>query len=177
MSARAFGRTPLDLAFAPDTTGLLLAAILALVCYLAALGGFTLVLLADDARAWNRSLGISLTLQIPAETSAPRIEMAVALLRQTSGIASVRALDAAEIARLLEPWLGTAAATDTLPIPRLVDVQIEPGTEHLVGTADDNGAHRFVIPRLRKRRQQRIDQVHAERIDRRAIEHDLGNIA
>src|SRR5262249_13728918 len=127
MSARAIGRTPLDLAFARDHTGILLAAILALLCYLAASGGFTLVLLGDHMRAWSRSFGSSMTLQIPAETSAPRIEMALALLRQTSGIAGVRALDPAEPARLLEPWLGTAAATGTLPIPRLVDIQADPG--------------------------------------------------
>src|SRR5262249_50553758 len=112
MSARAFGRTPLDLAFARDQIGLLLAAMLAPIAYLAALGGLALVLLGDDERAWNRSLGTSMTLQIPAETSAPRIEMVLALLRQTAGIAGVRALDTAETTRLLEPWLGTAAAID-----------------------------------------------------------------
>ena len=57
------------------------------------------------------------------------------------------------------------------------DVQIEPGAKHLVRAADDDGANRFVVPGLRKRRQQRIDQLHAQRIDRRAIQHDLGNIA
>jgi cell division transport system permease protein len=29
---------------------------------------------------------------------------------------------------LLEPWLGSAAALDTLPVPRLIDLQIDPGT-------------------------------------------------
>jgi cell division transport system permease protein len=127
MSARVFGRTPLDLAFARDQTGVLLAVAFALASYLAAMGGLALVLLADDARAWNRSLGLSLTLQVPVETSAPRLEMALALLRQTAGIAGVRPLESAETARLLEPWLGSAATADTLPIPRLVDVQTEPG--------------------------------------------------
>ena len=44
--------------------------------------------------------------------------------------------------------------------PRLAadDVEIEPGAKHLVRAADDDGAHRFVVPRLRQRRQQRIDQ-------------------
>src|SRR5204863_151334 len=36
-------------------------------------------------------------------------------------------LDQAETARLLEPWLGPAAAPDTLPIPRLLDIRTEPG--------------------------------------------------
>jgi cell division transport system permease protein len=125
MSARVLGRTR-DLAFPADSTGLLLAAAFALIGYLAALGGLTLVLLGDDLRAWNRSLASSLTLQLPAETSAARLETTLALLRQTPGIAGARLLDPTETARLLEPWLGPAAAIDTLPVPRLIDIQTGP---------------------------------------------------
>ena len=127
MNPRAFIRTPLDLALPRDATGRLLISTLALIGYLATLGGLMLVLLGDDLRAWNRSLNDSLTLQIPAETSAARIEMSLALLRQTPGIAELRLLDQAETARLLERWLGPAAAPDTLPIPRLIDIRTEPG--------------------------------------------------
>jgi cell division transport system permease protein len=126
MNPRAFIRTPLDLALPRDATALLLVSTLALIGYLATLGGLMLVLLGDDLRAWNRSLDDSLTLQIPAETSAARIETSLALLRQTPGIAELRLLDQAETARLLEPWLGSAAAPDTLPIPRLIDIRTEP---------------------------------------------------
>ena len=127
MNPRAFIRTPLDLALPRDTTALLLVSTLALIGYLATLGGLMLVLLGDDLRAWNRALSDSLTLQIPAETSAARIETSLALLRQTPGIAELRLLDQAETARLLEPWLGSVAAPDTLPIPRLIDIRTEPG--------------------------------------------------
>src|SRR5204863_388767 len=54
-------------------------------------------------------------------------EMSLALLRQTPGIAELRLLDQAETARLLEPWLGPAAAPATLPIPRLLDIRTESG--------------------------------------------------
>jgi len=127
MNRRAFIRTPLDLALPREATALLLVSTLALIAYLATLGGLMLVLLGDDLRAWNRSLNDSLTLQIPAETSAARIETSLALLRQTPGIAELRLLDQAETARLLEPWLGPAAAPETLPIPRLIDIRTEPG--------------------------------------------------
>ena len=127
MNPRALIRTPLDLALPRDATALLLVSTLALIAYLATLGGLVLVLLGDDLRAWNRSLDDSLTLQIPAETSAARIETSLALLRQTAGIAELRLLDQAETARLLEPWLGPAAAPDALPIPRLIDIRTEPG--------------------------------------------------
>ena len=40
----------------------------------------------------------------------------------------MRLLEPAETARLLEPWLGSAAALDTLPVPRLIDLQTDPGT-------------------------------------------------
>jgi len=128
MSARILVRTPLDIAFARDSTGLLLAAMAALLAYLAAFGGFVLVLLGDDIRDWNVSLSNSLTLQLPAETSSARLEMTLALLHQTPGMAAARILEPAETARLLEPWLGPAAVTETLPVPRLVDILIEPGT-------------------------------------------------
>jgi cell division transport system permease protein len=126
MSARVSGRTR-DLALPADSTGLLLAAAFALIGYLAALGGLSLVLLGDDLRVWNRSLATSLTLQLPAETSAARLDTTLALLRQTPGVAGARLLDPAETAHLLEPWLGPAAAIDTLPVPRLIDIKTGPG--------------------------------------------------
>ena len=63
--------------------------------------------------------------------------------------------------------LGRALAPD--------DIEVEPGAEHLVGAADDHGAHARVVPRLLQRRQQRVDQRQAQRVDRRAVERDLGN--
>ena len=126
MTGQDTGRVRLDPPLAGDSTGPLLVWIVALTGYLAAIGGLVLVLLSDDLRVWNRSLGNSLTVQIPAEASAPRIETILALLRQTAGIRGVRLLEPAETAKLLEPWLGPAAAIATLPIPRLVDVQLEP---------------------------------------------------
>src|SRR2546421_4122436 len=126
MTRQDMGRARLDPPLADDSTGALLVWIVALTGYLAAIGGLALVLLSDDLQVWNRSLANSLTVQIPAEASAPRIETILALLRQTAGIRGVRLLETAETAKLLEPWLGPAAATATLPVPRLVDVQREP---------------------------------------------------
>ena len=125
MTEQGTGRVRLDPPLAGDSTGPLLVWIVGLTGYLAAIGGLVLVLLSDDLRVWNRSLGNSLTVQIPAETSTPRIETILALLRQTAGIRGVRLLEPSETAKLLEPWLGPAAATATLPVPRLVDVQLD----------------------------------------------------
>src|SRR5436305_7998661 len=126
MTEQGTGRVRLDPLLVGDSTGPLLVWIVAVTGYLAAIGGLALVLLSDDLQVWNRSLGNSLTVQIPAEASAPRIETILAMLRQTAGIRGVRLLEPAETAKLLEPWLGPAAATATLPVPRLVDVQVDP---------------------------------------------------
>jgi cell division transport system permease protein len=128
MSGQPSGAARLALPVGGDPTWPLLFWLFALIGYLAALCGLALVLLGGEMREWNRSLGNSLTLQIPAETSAARLETVSALLRQTAGIRGVRLLEPAETARLLEPWLGSAAALDTLPVPRLIDLQIDPGT-------------------------------------------------
>jgi cell division transport system permease protein len=126
MTRQDAGRVRLDPLLAGDSTGPLLVWIVALTGYLVAIGGLALVLLSDDLRVWNRSVGNRLTVQIPAEASAPRIETILAMLRQTAGIRGVHLLEPAETAKLLEPWLGPAAATATLPVTRLVDVQLEP---------------------------------------------------
>ncbi|MGB3407817.1 MAG: cell division protein FtsX, partial [Jannaschia sp.] len=46
----------------------------------------------------------------------------LAILRETPGVASARALDIAEQAALLEAWLGPDLPLDRLPLPRLVEV-------------------------------------------------------
>jgi cell division transport system permease protein len=128
MSRQFSGAMRLKLPFGGDPTRPLRFWLFALIGYLAAIGGLALVLISDDLREWNRSLGNSLTLQIPADASAARLETVLALLRQTAGIRGVRLLEPAETARLLEPWLGPAAAIDTLPVPRLIDLRIDPDT-------------------------------------------------
>jgi cell division transport system permease protein len=75
---------------------------------------------------WNRLQAGSLTLQLPADTSAARTEMALAVLRQTPGITGAHLVDPTETKRLLEPWLGPAVPLDQLPVPRLVDLRIDP---------------------------------------------------
>src|SRR5437588_8554559 len=80
--------------------------------------------LSDMLGEWHRLQAGTLTLQLPADTSAARTEMALAVLRQTPGIAAARLIDPAETKRLLEPWLGPSVPLDQLPLPRLVDLQI-----------------------------------------------------
>lgn len=100
--------------------------VLALLVYVAGLGGSGLIVLDGTLRAAERSLAASLTLELPADLSQARRETVMALLRQTPGILAAHLLEPAETARLLEPWLGPAVPLDELPVPRLVDLRIDP---------------------------------------------------
>ena len=73
MSGQRSGAARLALPVGGDPTRPLLFWLFALSGYLAALCGLVLVLLGGEMREWNRSLGDSLTLQIPADTSAARL--------------------------------------------------------------------------------------------------------
>jgi len=116
----------LDLPLRRDASGRFLPWIIALMVYLAAMGGVALIWLGDTLSNWDAALTSSLTLQIPSDASPARIDMSLAALRQTKGVVSARLLEPAETAHLLEPWLGNSVPIDSLPLPRLVDVRVDP---------------------------------------------------
>jgi cell division transport system permease protein len=116
----------LDLPLPQDASGQFLPWIIALMVYLAAMGGVGLIWLGEALSRWDVSLTSTLTVQIPADTSQPRIDMAVGALRQTKGVISARLLPPDETAKLLQPWLGNNVALADLPLPRLIDVRVDP---------------------------------------------------
>src|ERR1700683_2991567 len=93
----------LDLPLRQDASGRFLPWIIALMVYLAAIGGIGLIWLADTLSQWDASMASALTLQVPADTSEPRIEMALGALRQTKGVLQARLLQPDETAKLLQP--------------------------------------------------------------------------
>lgn len=119
-------RSRYKLPFGRDASARLLPWIIALMVYLSALGGVGLILLADTLRGWDQSLASAMTLQVPAETSAARMETTLATLRQTAGVVSVNELTADETARLVQPWLGPSVSIASLPLPHLIDIRVDP---------------------------------------------------
>jgi cell division transport system permease protein len=116
----------LDLPLRQDASGRFLPWIIALMVYLATTGGIALVWLGDALGNWDTALTSTLTLQVPADASQARIDMTLGALKQTKGVVSARLLDQSETAKLLEPWLGSSVPIDTLPLPKLIDVKIDP---------------------------------------------------
>jgi cell division transport system permease protein len=73
----------LDLPLRQDASGRFLPWIVALMVYLAAMGGVGLIWLADTLNQWDASLASTLTLQVPANATQQRTDMVLAALKQT----------------------------------------------------------------------------------------------
>lgn len=69
------------------------------------------------------------TLQIMADGATIEAEARAALdiLRQTEGVLSLRIFELEEQRALLEPWLGSDAAVEDLPLPLMIEVMVDPG--------------------------------------------------
>ena len=93
------------------------------------LGGVTLV--RDTATTWQTQISREATIQIKP---ADELDMEQALInaqRVAAGYAGVRAatiVDRSATVRLLEPWLGSGLELESLPVPRLIIVTIDPST-------------------------------------------------
>lgn len=99
-------------------------AILIALVVIAAAGGLSLRNLAENARA---DLSDAVTVQIAeadAQARAAQTQAAADAMGNSSLVTSVRIVPEDELEALLEPWLGAAAASDDVPIPALIDVEL-----------------------------------------------------
>jgi cell division transport system permease protein len=83
------------------------------------------------SRALSSDIESKLTVQLPEADASRRNGQARAIVAELGGIGSVksiRKLDDAELATLLAPWLGTGLGTgvgdDEIPLPALIDVEL-----------------------------------------------------
>ena len=117
----------------------LLPALVGAMTFLAALALAGFVAAYMLGARWQHGAGSSLTVQVP-QPGAPsattpairnRRDAAIALLRNTKGVASARPLTDAELSDLLRPWLGSQAEAMALPLPAVIQVQLDPATTDL----------------------------------------------
>jgi cell division transport system permease protein len=110
--------------------------VIAVMAFLAALA-FGASLIADRAAAgWQSGLEGRITIQVlppedgdPAAGLARDTRAALAVLNATPGIAHAAALSDAEINNLVEPWIGKDGIVAGIPLPRLIDAQVTPGSD------------------------------------------------
>jgi cell division transport system permease protein len=99
-------------------------AILIALVVIAAAGGLSLRNLAENART---DLAGAVTVQIIEADPEERARQAAAAADALGAhplVTSVRIVPEAELAELLRPWLGTSAASEDVPIPALIDVEL-----------------------------------------------------
>ncbi|MBT3535104.1 MAG: hypothetical protein HN478_14580, partial [Rhodospirillaceae bacterium] len=95
--------------------------------FFAALASAAGLALNQATGTWRSDLASTITVEIPPQENAQaRLTAVTKALRDTPGIARVRPLQVAEIAKLLQPWLGGGALIDDLPLPHLIDVHLSP---------------------------------------------------
>ncbi|MGH6673994.1 MAG: cell division protein FtsX [Xanthobacteraceae bacterium] len=104
-----------------------LAAVVAIMTFLAALTAGAVMLVVGAASDWRSDIAREVTIQVrpvPGRDLEADVRKAVEITRAARGIASVRAYTKEESARLVQPWLGSGLNLDDLPIPRLIVVKL-----------------------------------------------------
>ena len=99
-------------------------AILIALVVIASAGGLSLRNLAENARA-DLSGAVSVQIiEAQPDVRAARTQAAADALARHPLVTSVRVVPQAELAQLLEPWLGAGVGSADVPIPGLVDVEL-----------------------------------------------------
>ena len=120
-------RVRTDLPLDRDASGRFLPWLVAVMVYLAALALICAIAANKIVDRWDQGLSGRLTVQVPvgepgAEQHADEV---LAVLQATPGVRQAEILGGAEVARLLEPWLGAGAAYQDLPMPALIAVRVD----------------------------------------------------
>ncbi|HSI41946.1 MAG TPA: ABC transporter permease [Xanthobacteraceae bacterium] len=128
-------------------TGAALVAVVAIMTFLASLTIGSVSAVRGLASSWTADISRETTIQIkPADGLDIEAALAAAVdtARRAAGVAAARALDPAETAALLEPWLGAGLDIANLPVPRLVVVTLSPAA----GPADIAGLRTALAGRV-----------------------------
>jgi cell division transport system permease protein len=115
---------------ASTVTGRSLAMVIVIMCFLACLTAGAVYMINQSAAAWLRDIASEVTVQIEPKDKVDTERLVadvVSFLRKQPGLAKVQALTTADSVALLEPWLGNAEVLGTLPVPRLVALEIDRG--------------------------------------------------
>ena len=104
-----------------------LAAVIAVLCFLACLSAVGALAADRAAHGWARALRSEATVQVRprvGETGAAAAARAAETLAGVTGVAEAEAMDRKTAEALLRPWVGDAVLPD-LPLPYLVTVRLD----------------------------------------------------
>ena len=113
---------------AGSVTGKSLTLVVSIMCFLACLTAGAVYMINQSAAAWMRDISSEVTVQIEPRD---RVDMektlrdVIAYLSRQPGVVSAKPLSIEDSALLLEPWLGNSEALSSLPMPRLIAVEVD----------------------------------------------------
>lgn len=113
---------------AGSVTGRSLTLVVAIMGFLACLTAGAVYMINQSASAWLRDIASEITVQVePRERvdTDRQVRDVVAFLTQQSGVKGVKPMGAEESAALIEPWLGTSEGLKSLPLPRLIAIDLD----------------------------------------------------
>jgi cell division transport system permease protein len=113
---------------AGSVTGRSLTLVISIMCFFACLTVGAVYMMNQSAAAWLKDIASEVTVQVEAadrDAGEATIKDVAAFLGRQRGVRVARILTIEESASLLEPWLGKSDALKTLPVPRLIAVELD----------------------------------------------------
>lgn len=119
-----------DLPLDRDQLSRFLPWLIAFMVFLSVLAVAGMLVLNATASKWDRGVRGTMTVQvIPSDDAAKdeeRLNAVLTILATSPEIQRYDSMDDSRLIRLLEPWVGAAASSGELPLPRLIDVELKP---------------------------------------------------
>ncbi|MGI9406746.1 MAG: cell division protein FtsX [Hyphomicrobiaceae bacterium] len=111
-----------------SVTGSSLTLVITIMCFLACLTAGAVYMINQSAAAWTRNIASEVTVQLqPLEgiNMDKRMTEVALFLAKIPGIRQVNPLSSDVATELLEPWLGQSGALESLPVPRLIALEVD----------------------------------------------------
>ena len=112
-------------------SGRALVAVVAIMTFLASITTGAVLLISASAAEWQSEVASEITMQVRPQTGRDLerdVIAAAEAMRTQPGIVQVKPFTKDELAKLLEPWLGSGLSIDQLPVPRVIVARVQPGT-------------------------------------------------
>ncbi|MFN0264882.1 cell division protein FtsX [Tepidamorphus sp. 3E244] len=110
-------------------SGRALVVVIAIMAFLASLTIGLVTAISSAAESWAGDLGRELTIQVmplDGRDTGEDADTAARIISDMPGVVEARVLADENLHALLEPWLGAEFDLDSLPVPRLVVVTVDP---------------------------------------------------
>ncbi len=114
-----------------SVTGRSLTLVISIMCFLACLTAGAVYMINQSATAWLKDIASEVTIQIEPQENVDTektLKDVQAFLKSQPGISGATTLSLEDSAGLLEPWLGQSDAWTSLPLPRLIAIEINRDT-------------------------------------------------